>query len=454
MPRSGLSGGQSILVSSLLFGLFFGAGNLIFPVELGRAAGRDVTIATLGFLLTAVGLPIVGVIASAVSHTSSVLEIASRVGRRFGVFFTCALYLTIGPLFAIPRTATVSYEVGVRPLLPDSMATVALAVFSVIFLGLTALFAMRPGKLIDWIGKYLNPAFLISLSAVLIFAVITPMTDGPLAAPTGAYATSPLVAGLLDGYGTMDALGSLAFAVLVIDSIHRLGVRDIKGVAVQTGKAGVIAGIAMSVLYGLLAFVGATSLTVAAGAANGGAILAAVSRHYFGPGGQLLMAAIVFFACLKTAIGLTTACAEMFAQVFPDRMPYDRWVQIFAAISLGVANIGLAAIVKVSVPVLMFLYPIAIALILLALATRWLQHRPEVYRWTIGFVCVAAVFDALRALPASISGSSTVTTLLDMVATVLPGLQSGFGWMLPAVIGATIGVVLSQRRLGRVDTAA
>lgn len=439
-----LSTGNTILVASLLFGLFFGAGNLIFPVGLGRSAGADVGLATLGFLITAVGLPIIGVIAAALSHSTSVLDMAGRVGPRFAVGFTAALYLTIGPLFATPRTATVSFEVGIRAVLPEHLTAPALAAFSAVFFGLTAAFALRPGKLIDWVGKYLTPAFLVSISTVLILAVVLPMSDGPLAAPTGAYVERPLTTGLLDGYNTMDALASLAFAVLIIDNIRRLGVQEPGRIAAQTARSGLVAGIAMSVLYGLLAFVGATSLTVAPNAPNGGVVLAAVTRHYFGAPGQLLMAAIVFFACLKTAIGLTAACAEMFTQMIPA-VPYNRWVLIFAGASLAIANVGLSSIVTVSIPVLMFLYPISIALILLALCTRWVGDRPAVSRWCIALVCFAATFDALRALPAAVSGSAPIAAVLDVAAQVLPGFKSGFGWVLPALIGIVIGLAISAR---------
>ena len=187
-PR--LRPGQTLLLASLVFGLFFGAGNLIFPAGLGRDAGTAVTPATLGFLVTAVGLPVLGIVASAVTGARSVREMTAPVSRRFAVAFTCLLYLTIGPLFAIPRTATVSYEIGVAPLAGDG--GLRLLGFTAAFFAVAAVAAFRPGRLMEWVGRYLTPAFLVLLGALMAAAVVAPMSTGALPSPTPAYADGAL----------------------------------------------------------------------------------------------------------------------------------------------------------------------------------------------------------------------------------------------------------------------
>lgn len=224
-PDRPLARREILLVASLLFGLFFGAGNLIFPVELGRAAQGATPWATAGFLVTAVGLPVLGIVASALSGSRSVLEMASPVGRRYAVAFTTALYLTIGPLFAIPRTATVSYEVGFAGSVPTGARHGALLAFTLVFFAVTGVAALRPGRLVDWVGRYLTPVFLVLLGALLVAAVVRPMGPASGASPTAAYDGHPATQGFLDGYSTMDALGSLAFAVAVIEAVRRLGVK-------------------------------------------------------------------------------------------------------------------------------------------------------------------------------------------------------------------------------------
>ena len=138
---------EIIVVASMLFGLFFGAGNLIFPVSMGQMAGSHMWPAAVGFLFTGVGLPLLGVAALGVSRESGLLALSSRVGRRYGIFFTCALYLTIGPFFAIPRCATVSFTVGIESLFPTADQTVVLAVFSLLFFAAVLFFSLRPGEI-------------------------------------------------------------------------------------------------------------------------------------------------------------------------------------------------------------------------------------------------------------------------------------------------------------------
>ncbi|MBO3130108.1 branched-chain amino acid transport system II carrier protein [Dermatophilus congolensis] len=441
-PSRSLSTGNSLLVGSLLFGLFFGAGNLIFPVQLGRDAAGATPAATAGFLITAVGLPIIGVIASALSRSSSMLQMTSNVSRWYAVAFTCALYLTIGPLFAVPRTATVSFEVGFASYLPEGSEHLWLAVFTIVFFTLTGLAAIRPGRLIDWVGRYLTPVFLVLLLAVIAAAVIFPM--GPVeGAPNEKYAQNAAAVGFIDGYATMDALASLAFAIVIIEAIHRLGVTSPGRVAAETAKAGIYSMIAMTVIYAALAYIGATSLHLLPTAKNGGTVLAAVSSHYFGPAGTVLIAAIVLAACLKTSIGLVTACAEMFSTMFPTVLGHKGWTILFTVFSAGVANIGLASIVKISVPVLLFLYPLAITAIILGLLTPWLEGRALAAQLMTAFTAVAALFDMIKALEFPIPGKDA---LVNFASAVLPGYDLGFGWALPALVGLAAGFAITHFR--------
>lgn len=207
---------ENLLVGALLFGLFFGAGNLIFPVLMGQMAGVNGFSATMGFLLTGVGLPLLGVISSALSENESLYEMAKPVSKMYSTFFTCALYLTIGPLFAIPRTATVAFEVGLNPFINQSDLKLGLLIFSIIFFAITLYFSLRPGKILDWVGRYLTPLFLALLSILIIMTLVKPMGNPSNFPAQGAYIEKPFFQGLIDGYQTMDALASLAFAIVII----------------------------------------------------------------------------------------------------------------------------------------------------------------------------------------------------------------------------------------------
>ena len=441
---------SNLLIGSLLFGLFFGAGNLIFPVQMGQLAGANTLPATIGFLLTGVGLPVLGVIASALSRSESLFEMAKPVNKSYSIFFTCALYLTIGPLFAIPRTATVAFEVGLADFIGHDFLQVGLLIFSLIFFIMTLYFSLRPGRILDWVGRYLTPAFLILLSILIIATFINPMGEIGQFEPQGNYATRPLFTGILDGYHTMDALASLAFAIVIISTIEKLGVHDPKRKAIETLKAGVICLIGMGVIYASLAYMGVTSLASVGSGANGGIILSMVGSHYFGFVGQILLAAIVFVACLKTAIGLITSCAQMFSEMFPRSISYNKYAIAFTLVSFIIANFGLNAIIQLSVPVLMFLYPLAITLIILSLLAPIINKQKDIYRWTTSLTVIAAIFDFINALPDTVKENVIITKMINFAKIVFPGFDYGFGWIVPAMIGFIIGLIIWKIREKRV----
>lgn len=437
-----LSWKSTLLIGSLLFGLFFGAGNLIFPVRMGQLAGANTLQATIGFLITGVGLPVLGVVASALSRSESLYEMAKPIHKVYAVLFTCALYLTIGPLFAIPRTATVAFEVGLTSFVPVDYIQVALLIFSLLFFAITLYYSLKPGRIIDWIGKYLTPLFVGLLSILLIVTIAQPMGEVQQFQPQEIYAEQPLFTGILEGYHTMDALASLAFAIVIISNIEQLGIHTPKRKAVETLKAGLVCLVGMGVIYAALAYMGATSLGSVGEGANGGIIMAMVSAYHFGLVGQVLLAAIVIVACLKTAIGLITSCAQMFSEMFPKTLTYRQYALTFTIVSFVIANFGLNTIIQLSLPVLMFLYPLAITLILLSLLGPILQRQRSVYRWTTLFTIIPAFFDFLSALPDPVKENQMIAQTIRFAELYVPGFEYGFGWILPAFVGFIIGVLI------------
>lgn len=435
---------QNLLIGSLLFGLFFGAGNLIFPVKLGQSAGSNTLIATIGFLITGVGLPMLGIIASALSRTESLIEMAAPIGKKYAIFLTCLLYLTIGPLFSIPRTATVAFEVGMSPFIGEEKLKIVLFIFSFIFFAITLYFSLKPGRILDWIGKYLTPIFLILLGVLLVTSIIIPMGSAKDFAAQGVYATKPLISGILDGYNTMDALASLAFGIIIISNIRKLGIKTPKYIAKETIKSGIVSIVGMAIIYSALAYIGATSLGSVSEGSNGGVILSLVSNHYFGTVGQVLLAAIVTTACIKTAIGLITACSEIFIKMFPNSLSYKNYAILFTLFSFVIANVGLNKIIELSVPVLMFIYPLAITLILLVLLTKFIGKDKNIYKWTTIITFIAAIFDFLNTLPQGLKENVFVESLLNFARNYLPLFDYGFGWLIPALIGFIIGGIISK----------
>ena len=437
---------SNILIGSLLFGLFFGAGNLIFPVQMGQLAGENTFQATIGFLITGVGLPLLGVMATAISQSESLFDMARPVNKIYSILFTCALYLTIGPLFAIPRTATVSFEVGLNPFIGEEYFRIGLLIFSLTFFMVTLYYSLRPGRILDWVGKYLTTIFLALISILIIATLVKPMGQASEFAAKKDYISKPLFTGLLEGYHTMDALASLAFAIVIITNIEKLGVKTPKRKAVEILKSGLVCVAGMSAIYASLAYMGATSLGSVSSADNGAKIMSMVSEHYFGFTGKVLLAAILTVACLKTAIGLITSCSQMFSEMFPKSLKYNQYAVLFTALSFVIANFGLNNIIQFSVPVLMFLYPLAIILILLSLLAPIIKKQRDIYRWTIAVTVVAAFFDFCNALPKAVKETAVVNKIIDFAHALLPGFDYGFGWLLPALGGFIIGTIIWRIR--------
>ena len=432
-----------ILIGSMLFGLFFGAGNLIFPVHMGQEAGSNVVSATIGFLVTGIGLPFLGVVAIGVSKSSGLFDLASRVHPIYGYIMTVLLYLTIGPFFALPRTGTVSYEIGLAPYIPNEYHTVGLAVFTILFFFVALLFSLKPSKILTWVGKILNPLFLVFLAFLVIVSFLKPMGSISDAAIHGIYATDPFFKGFTEGYNTMDALASLAFGIIVVQTIKGLGVQSPRNIAIGTIKAGSVSVLLMGLIYGCLAYIGATSIGQYKLSENGGIALAQIADYYFGSLGSILLAIIVTLACLKTAIGLITACSETFQELFPAFLSYKSYVVLFTILSCLIANIGLTQIISLSIPVLMFLYPLAITLILLALLSPLFKDRQIVYMMTTLCTLLVSIADGINAMPESIKNQEGVQGFLIIYRNFLPFFDIGMGWIIPLVVGLGLGCIIS-----------
>ncbi|MGO3790769.1 MAG: branched-chain amino acid transport system II carrier protein [Enterococcus gilvus] len=431
-----------LFVGSMLFGLFFGAGNLIFPVHMGQEAGSNIFMANLGFLVTAIGLPFLGVVAIGVSRSSGLYDLATRINKTYALIFTILLYLVIGPFFALPRLATTSFEIGLAPFLPEENHPLFLALFSLLFFVAAWAFSRKPSKLLVYVGKFLNPVFLVLLGVLLAFAFFKPMGSISAAVVQPTYQQNVFITGFTQGYNTLDALASLAFGIIIINTLKGMGVQKPATLAIDTVKSGFISILLMGIIYSLLAFMGTMSLGRFDLSENGGIALAQIAKYYLGTAGSLLLALIVIIACLKTAIGLITAFSETFVELFPKRS-YSLFVAIASILPCLFANVGLTKIIEFSTPVLMFVYPLAITLILLALFGPLFGQRASVYRLTTFFTLIAAIFDGLNASPAIIRDTPVVQNLLQLAENHLPFFDIGMGWILPASIGFVLGLIWS-----------
>lgn len=439
---------ETVVITSMLFGMFFGAGNLIFPAKVGLDAGSNMWSAFAGVFITAVGIPMLAVVGLGLSRSEGVVELSQRVSRKYSLFFCTLLYLTIGPLFAIPRCASTAFSVGAVNLLPQEGERLYLALFSLVFFAVVLYFSLKPGGIMTWIGKWLNPVFLVFLAVLVIAALAKPISSISAVAPAENYASSgsAFFRGFLEGYNTLDALAGLAFGIVVIDVVRKNGISQPERVAVNTAKAGIFSCLFMGLIYLFITLICAQSAPVCTGADNGGTVLGTIANHYFRSAGSVLMTLIVTFACLKTAIGLVTSCSKAFVDMFPKGPGYTVWAVVFSLVSFGIANFGLTTIVSWCVPVLMFLYPLAITLILLSLAGKFIGTNPTVYRTTTAFTLIAAVFDMIGAVSGMMPGSRVLAGLKAFAGNILPLYDLGLGWILPAAIGFLAGLLLAKKK--------
>lgn len=441
------------VIGVMLFALFFGAGNLIFPAQLGQNAGTNLWPAVIGFLITGVGLPLLGILAMGYSGSSNLQDLAGRVHPAYGVVFTSLLYLTIGPFFATPRTGTVAYDIGIAPFVGEESAQLGVLIFTVLFFGVTLWLSLNPAKIVDRVGKILSPAIIILIFIMLAMVVVKPM--GSFEAPQEAYANGAFVKGFIEGYNTMDALASLVFGIIVINAIKAMGIKARKEIMSATVVSGVVAVSLLALIYVGISYLGATSTERFGLFETGGPVLSSASSYYFGTFGSIILAIIIILACLTTSIGLITACAEYFHTLL-SKVSYKAFVVFFTLFSFVIANFGLSNIITLSIPVLMFLYPLAIVLMILTFLSPLFNHSRVVYVAATAVTLLISTIDGFKTF-CDLLGMSYFGWMVPIVSfyeSVLPLYNQGLGWLLPAFIVIVItGVAVRFQKVSSIEAS-
>ena len=314
------------------------------------------------------------------------------------------------------------------------------------FFAFVLFFSLRPGKITVWIGKIINPLFLFFFAVLMLAALLAPGAAVSAVEPVEAYRSDAFFPALIEGYGTMDAIAGLAFGIVVIDVIRRMGVDNDDTIAEDVLSSGLLTGALMALIYVVSIVVGAQSRGLFELSENGGIALTQIAGHYLGGVGLFILAFTITFACLKTSIGLVTACAETFSKMTNGKISYRSWAILFTVFSFAVSNIGLSAIIEYSIPMLMLIYPPAIALILLAFLGKFFAHDRTVYIATMIGTWAAAIFDCMKTLPAPVQTALHLDTPIAFAAAHLPLFDKNLGWLLPAVIGFAAGMAIRTSR--------
>ena len=425
-----LSYKELLFIAFMLFSMFFGAGNLIFPAFLGNAAGTEMLISLTGFIITAVGLPILGVIA--VGKAGSLNTLSTRVHPWFALVFPFLIYLSIGPGLAIPRAGTVAYEMSIKPFLAEELSnsSMMLLIYTIIFFAIVLYLSLSPSKLVDRFGKLLTPVLLILIAIIFVKAILTPAQS--FAAPTEIYANNAFFQGFLDGYLTMDALAALVYGIVVVNTLRLKGIKDDSSLSKYMLFAGIGAGMLLAIIYSILTYLGA-SVSGFKQMDNGAETLTLVMNELFGQAGNIILGALFTVACLCVSISLIISCGEYFSRLMPF-FAYKTWATIVAVISFAIANLGLNQILAISSPILGAIYPLAIVLIILGLLNRF--ANPSIYLYGIIFTAIYSIIDTVNT---TLLGSSWSGILYS-----IPLYEQGVGWILPAIIGIMIGAIIEK----------
>ena len=438
---SGQRSSSAVLIATslTLFSMFFGAGNLIFPPIMGASAGTNVAPAMIGFLIGGVALPVISIITIALSGTD-MRDLVNRAGKSFGLVFSVMVYLSIGAFYALPRTGAVSFSTAVAPITGTKSLTASI-LFSLVFFGVAFYLCWNPGTIIDSLGKVLTP-ILLGLLVLLVFLCLASLPASH-DAPTGEYAATPLAAGLLEGYMTMDSIAALAFGIIVVTSLGHTGGGIGAKVVRRTSTAAIIAGSLLAIVYVGLGLIGHV-IPNAQSYGDGATLLADAAQMTMGWPGQIVFGLIVLTACMTTAVGLIAATSEFFHRLLPA-VAYRTWMIVFTIISFVLASAGLDSVLAIAVPIITFLYPIAITIVFLTIATHPVRlATPALWTFRLG-TWVAAAWSAATTL----AHVGVATEGISSVLMWSPLQANQLGWILPTLIAALIGACIDVAAMRR-----
>lgn len=417
-----------MLLGMTNFALYVGAGNIIFPPFLGLMSGDNVVISAIGFLLTGVGLPVIAAIALA--RVGGVLShITSPIGITAGTIAAVVCYLSIGPFYAIPRTTTVAYELAISPF---AKSQEYLVYYSIGYFVIVMLFSLYPAKILDTVGKFLSPIKIAALIILCISALFVSYSD-PVT-PVNEYKDSAFSVGIINGYLTLDTLASLAFGIVIVNAIRSRNVEDPASITKYATISGILAGLGLTFIYVCLFKLGNESYAIASNATNGAEVLSAYVHASFGEMGSIFLAVLIIVACLVTAIGLVCACSAYFSKL--TKISYKTYAITFSIFSAFVANLGLTQLIKVSIPLLITVYPLFIVLVITSFLTKFLNNAKLVIAPVATLSLIFGIIDGFQA--------GGIQLLPDAVVNALPLYSSNLAWLLPCIIVFIILIIIDK----------
>ena len=414
---------STFVVGFAVFAMLFGAGNLVFPPFLGMQSGNNWIWGFLGFAVMDVVFAMVVMIVISKKKDGSD-GIVGILGNKLSKVLMLALYICIGPLVAIPRTAATTYELSIAPLIPQLNSIV----FSIIFFAFVLALCIRPSKIIDIIGAVLAPILLVTLGVLIVKGIMNPL--GSIVPGDQLYTS--IHSGITTGYQTMDTIAALAFSILIISQVKDYKLKSVDEERKMIKNACFIAGLALILIYGGLAYLGATVGDIYPENITRTEIMINLAKDILGPAGLIVLAVIVAAACLTTAIGLVSSCAAYLEKLSKGKVSYKVFCTIVCVFSAVLCNVGLDNIIAMAAPILDFIYPILLVLIFLAMIKEESVSKAVRYG-AIGGVFLFVVYQAFE----------NITHLTNITAK-MPLASFGFAWVVPALVGVIVGFIYNK----------
>lgn len=413
-----LKGKDIMAVGLTMFAIFFGAGNLIFPPYLGRMTGAEWFLGFFFFFIVDIGVSMIAIFATIRSNDLSMTGIPSRLGKKMATVVAIIIATCLAPCVAVPRTAATTFEIGWSQMFPN----LSIWVFSFIFFAIVCFLTIRPSKVVDIVGNYLTPILVICVLVLIVLGIVDPI--GPIADESTVVTIKE---GIINGYQTMDPLGVGLIIVAIMGAVTEKGynTKDVQGRLLA--RAALIAAILLFIVYGGLTFLGATVSSGGFEDYNQAGLVVAITEELLGTWGVIMMAVIVLFACLTTAIGLTSGFAGTLEKLTNGKCKYKTVVIVMSVFSFVVSNAGIDKIISVAAPILSVIFPCFITMSVLMFFGKYIKND--------NVIRVATLFAFVISLSEVLAGFGLPLTYTQY----LPLHEYSLGWILPAVIGGIIG---------------
>lgn len=422
---------ETLVSAFALFSLFFGAGNLLLPPLLGYNAGEDWLWVTLGFMITAVLIPLLGILAHA-RLQGTMFDFGKKVSPTFSTIY-CIIVYSISMTIPSPRTASATHEIAIHP----NFGTNPLLTSSVYF-ALVLVFVLNRSKILSFIGKFLTPLIVIMLLGVIGIGLFS--SDGVMNASTFE---APVVNGLLEGYQTFDAIGAVVVGAVVIISLNLRGHDSFEAKKSIIRKSGFIAGLGLLLIYAGLISVGSffgTDIEIdqnLSGDMQRANLLRGISIAALGAFGNKVLSILIALACFTTAVGIVTGTADYFKGLFKgSQKAYVITGTLACCIGVLIGQLDFHSIIIIAIPALMFIYPITIILILLNVVPEK-YASPLVFRAVVMATIIFSIPDFL--------GSIGLGESISGIQPYIPFSKFSLGWVLPASIVFVLSNTLSKK---------